>query len=87
MKNILRGAALAVAYAELKSRELGGEVWASYEGRRIVIRGENLPVHPQHPMQGRGWSLLARKTPTHCRAYLANQGCMGQSVAYSPAGC
>ncbi len=84
---ILRGAQLAKAYAELKSKELGGKVWASYEGRRIVIRGENLPVHPQYPVKSmRGWSLLDRKTPSHCRAYLDNRGCMGQSVAYTPAG-
>lgn len=87
-KTMLRGAALAAAYAELKSKELGGQLWAFYEGRRIVIRGENLPVHPQHPtMKGRTWSLLGRLTPTHCREYLANEGCMGQSVAYTPAGC
>ncbi len=85
-KTLLRGAALAKAYAEMKSKELGGKVWAFYEGRRIVIRGENLPVHPQHPMKHsmKGWSLLDRKTPTQCREYLANQGCMGQSVAYTP---
>lgn len=84
---ILRGAALAKAYAELKSKELGGHVWAFYEGRRIVIRGEGLPVHPQYPLPLKGWSLLAYKTPTECREYLANRGCMGQTVAYEPQAC
>lgn len=81
----LKGEALAKAYAEMLSVELRGKVWACYEGRRIVIRGEGLPMHPQHPhINTRGWSLLDRKTPTHCREYLKNRGCMGQWHAFDP---
>ena len=84
----LRGQALIDAYVALKSVEMRGKVWAFKEGRRICIRGDNLPVHPQHPMAKsmRGWSMLDYKTPTQCQEYLANQGCMGQSVAYEPQG-
>lgn len=85
MKEQLKGEALAKAYAALLSVELGGNVWAFYEGRRIVVRGEGLPTHPQYPHPSpHGWSLLARKTPTYCREYLQNRGCMGQWHAYEP---
>lgn len=81
----LTGQALADAYAKLLSVELGGPVWAVFEGRRVVVRGEGLPVHPQYPVRlPNGWSLGDRKTPTHCRKYLENRGCMEQWVAYDP---
>lgn len=79
----LTGQALADAYAQLKGVELGGKLWATHNGKRIEVRGEGLPFHPQHPWKSqRGWSLLDRQTVAHCREYLANRGCMGQWVAY-----